>query len=462
MKFQPSIYQEKIIEWASNPEKKHGICQAVAGSGKSTTLKLVAIDLMKRGVSIDDIKVIVFGKQNQLDLVKKFGWQWTHSISTLHSIGYQMLASNLEQKLTVDSSKYQKIGREIGYLGTKKYAGKLMKNVAIESESQFLKLFNLARLHLSSFDLEDLEQIASEHTLDGILDFYSCSEAITEMSKIGLHYYSTMGVIDYSDMICLPIALSEASNHFKIIPNKFVLVDECQDLNAVQRELSFKLVGDNGRLLFVGDPNQAIFGFAGASCDSYEQIKTSANATELPLSICYRCPKSHIQLVKGFFPKIPIFPTIDAIDGVIEQIEPSEAIHEQNDLVICRKTAPLVGYCLKLIGQGIPAKVKGRDIGTQLTREIDAIWEYGQTLNLDGNLFKNLLSVIDQYYGFKQVQWNDLEYKDKLIEALSDRLDAIRVIYDGLISNFSLKGLKDKVKDLFVDGNAHVILCFFV
>lgn len=168
-------------------------------------------------------------------------------------------------------------------------------------------------------------------------------------------------------------------------------------------ELSFKLVGDSGRLLFVGDPRQAIFGFAGASCDSYEQIKQHSKAVELPLSICYRCPKSHIKLVNKIFPEIPIEPSGDAPYGLIEQIEPDNAIHEQNDLVICRRTAPLIGYCLKLIGQGILAKVRGRDIGNQLIKEIDAIWEFGLTLNKKEDIFKKFPSIIEQYQTFKRI-----------------------------------------------------------
>lgn len=362
MNFKPSIYQQKIIDWIHDPKGKHGICQAVAGSGKSTTLRLVATDLVKSGIDIDDIKIIVFGKQNQLDLTEKFGHKWKYSISTLHSAGYRILANSLEQKLIVDTAKYKKIGRKTRYLSVKKQAGKLLEREAITSESQFLKLFDLARFNLSNFDTEDLEQIANEHNLDGINNFMLCSDAIAELCFIGLEHYESYGVIDYADMICLPNLYGE-KQRLKVTPNKFVLVDECQDLNRAQMELSFKLAGDNGRLLYVGDPNQAIFGFAGASCDSYEQIKQHSMAVEMPLSICYRCPKSHIKLVKKVFPKIPFQSAENAIEGVLEQIEPSDAIHEQNDLVICRKTAPLVGYCLKLISQGIPAKVRGRDIG---------------------------------------------------------------------------------------------------
>ncbi len=44
-----------------------------------------------------------------------------------------------------------------------------------------------------------------------------------------------------------------------------VLVDEFQDVNAVQYDLVRLLAGDGGGLMVIGDPDQAIYGFRGAS-----------------------------------------------------------------------------------------------------------------------------------------------------------------------------------------------------
>ncbi len=43
---QLSSYQERIIDWVKTG-KGHGCCNAVAGSGKSTTLRLAAIALQE-------------------------------------------------------------------------------------------------------------------------------------------------------------------------------------------------------------------------------------------------------------------------------------------------------------------------------------------------------------------------------------------------------------------------------
>jgi DNA helicase-2/ATP-dependent DNA helicase PcrA len=68
----------------------------------------------------------------------------------------------------------------------------------------------------------------------------------------------------------------------------------------------------------VGDPKQAIYGFAGADCRSVEKIKARTQATELPLSICYRCPISHLDKAREIVPQIEARPGAPA--GVIAEI----------------------------------------------------------------------------------------------------------------------------------------------
>lgn len=66
----PSKYQEAILDWLERG-KGHGTCNAVAGAGKSTTLKMAAERLQQLRYKTSEVKVIVFGKQNSLDLVPK-------------------------------------------------------------------------------------------------------------------------------------------------------------------------------------------------------------------------------------------------------------------------------------------------------------------------------------------------------------------------------------------------------
>ena len=66
------------------------------------------------------------------------------------------------------------------------------------------------------------------------------------------------GCIDFDDMIWLPVVLDLPQRKFDR-----VFIDECQDLNRSQIELSLRAVKPDGRILAVGDPHQAIYSFRG-------------------------------------------------------------------------------------------------------------------------------------------------------------------------------------------------------
>ncbi|MEH2184629.1 MAG: 3'-5' exonuclease [Nostoc sp.] len=179
-----------------------------------------------------------------------------------------------------------------------------------------------------------------------------------------------------------------------------------------------------------------------------------ARATELPLSICYRCPRSHIALVKSIFPYIPIEAAPDAIEGIIHQIESKdiEKLVKHGDIIIARKTAPLVSLCIRLISQGIKATVKGRDVGDFLKKELD------QIAKLPGYSFKFFNDAVAQYREIKLQQYLNLDNEDELKQRLADRLEAIATIYQSQTHATSIESLKYYIDELFSDENSPVTL----
>lgn len=70
---------------------------------------------------------------------------------------------------------------------------------------------------------------------------------------------------------------------------RFVLVDEYQDVSAVQVVLLKELVGDGVQLTAIGDPNQAIYGFRGSDVRYFQSFEQDfAPASVLALSRNYR------------------------------------------------------------------------------------------------------------------------------------------------------------------------------
>jgi ATP-dependent DNA helicase Rep len=81
--------------------------------------------------------------------------------------------------------------------------------------------------------------------------------------------------VDFDDLIGLPLKLLRDHEDVR---NKWqqqlghVLVDEYQDTNATQYDLLKLLVGDKGRFTAVGDDDQSIYGWRGATLDNLRKL----------------------------------------------------------------------------------------------------------------------------------------------------------------------------------------------
>lgn len=467
----PSKYQEAILDWLERG-KGHGTCNAVAGAGKSTTLKMAAERLQQLRYKTSEVKVIVFGKQNSLDLVQKFGNEWKESISTLHSTGFRLLQQEVgkfRRDERVIDGKYRRIAEEMEYLPPrrKKNQGRalLISSGAIAKPDPFVTLMDLARMTLSDLSPESIEELVIHFNLEGVFNYKEVTQALRAVLREG-EEQALKHQIDYTDMIWLPVKW-ELYQQKWFIPYQRVLVDEIQDFNAAQTELTLGLAGQEGRILGVGDPRQAIMGFAGADNRSYYRILERTQATELPLSICYRCPRSHIELVKRIYPDIPIEPRADAPFGKIEAIDekdlwdteydgfanvPKECNLVEGDMVLSRKTAPLVSLCIRLIAKGIAATVKGKDIGQQIKSDLEAIAE------LPGFTYKKFSDFVEQYRNFKFQTYAGRDNEEQLKENLSDKLSALTTIYANRTSATCIQDLCNYIDDLFSDEESPITL----
>lgn len=168
------------------------------------------------------------------------------------------------------------------------------------------------------------------------------------------------GLIDFEDMIFQPLIRKAQFQQYD-----WVLVDECQDLNYTRLRLAQAMLRPGGRAIFVGDRNQAIYGFGGADAAAMDTIKCVFGATTLPLSVSYRCPRRVVQEAQKWVPSIEAAP--EAIEGVVGRTEEMEwGIDDLTpgvDAVLCRNNAPLVKLWFRLARVGVRAQIQGSDIG---------------------------------------------------------------------------------------------------
>ena len=350
-----SEYQKAIFNAVENNSCNLAI-NAVAGSGKTTTI----VEACKRlHLSRYDIKFLAFNNSIVKELQAKIGDY--ADVSTLHSAGYKVLQKVAGGKrFEINDRKYMNIIRDCNMLAINSDDDK--KN-SIKALNNADRLFRLCRINLIRHgETDKIADIADEYSIVPLVnELQVVNELLKDAYTLDLN---DRLIIDFTDMLVLPLSYPKQIPTYKI-----VFIDECQDLSTAQRELMLRFA-KGGRFIAVGDRRQAINGFAGADCASFDKIANQQNTKELPLSVNYRCGKEIIKLAQEIVPEITAHE--GAIEGSVETINKLElSTFKPNDMVLCRTSAPLVVMCLKLIRKGVTAVVKGRDIANGLISLID-------------------------------------------------------------------------------------------
>jgi len=188
----------------------------------------------------------------------------------------------------------------------------------------------------------------------------------------------------------------------------------------------------------------SIYGFAGADTKSIPLMAARLKAQELPLSICYRCPASHVKLARKIVPQIEARP--DAPEGIVATFGAAQAVAlaEDGDMILCRTNAPLVGIALDLIRNGQKAIIRGRDIGSNLKDLVERVERR--------TLAETLVALED----YKEREMQKLYEKDKIAQAhsLEDRCDTVVALADQVTSTGRLISL---IESIFSDESIGVV-----
>ena len=179
-------------------------------------------------------------------------------------------------------------------------------------------------------------------------------KALTHINEVAEKEHT----VNFGQMLTLPLFTKTAVPQHKVI-----IIDEAQDLNPLQHALVKRLLRAGGQLIAAGDPNQAIFAFAGAMADSYSALISEFDCQKLPLTICWRCPTEGILEAQKYVPEIQ--PAPSAAQGEVIRHELLD-VSDIPKTVICRNNAPLMSVALKLFLAGKSVEVAGRDIGAGL------------------------------------------------------------------------------------------------
>lgn len=443
-----SSYQTDIF-YAVEGSRRNLAVNAVAGSGKTTTLVEIYNRLPRRA----SVVFLAFNKHIVNELSSRLPGC---TVQTIHSMGLKAIrASKPNAKVSeykvsdlIDEylSRNQPTWLPDKFYGT--FAG-MVKEVVAKSRLTLTDLRNGDQTDamMDHFGIwGDIASLSSEGDLSADLIARQLIKVAQQVLRNSNSLYERYGTVDFDDMLYIPAQYGLPVQQYDV-----VLVDEAQDMNAAQLELVVK--ASKGRIIAVGDPRQAIMGFAGADNESFAKIVSRTNAVEMPLSVCYRCPVKHISMAKEIVPQIEAAP--GAQDGVIEEITKEQMIQmiRQGDLVISRTNAPLVGVALKLIANGIQARVRGRNIAAGLTKLIKEATKRG----INGDSFAGALTeALERQIEHRLEILRAKPHTEAQQETLQDQKECIIVFLSARPEINSAQALCSELEALFADEGAAV------
>ena len=270
-------------------EHFEGPCQVLAGPGSGKTLTIVNRIhhlIYKHHVKPEEILVITFTKAAALEMEHRFdqlmgGQKKPVTFGTFHSVFYSILRNTYKfnnSNIFTEKEKYKLVeeivnSKEIEMFSNEDFLKEIIADISVIKNN---------RLELEGFVPKSLSgQIFAE--------IYHDYEELRKNAR----------KIDFDDMLvlCLDLlnsragVLEEWQKKFK-----FVLVDEFQDINRVQYEVLKLLVQPENNVFIVGDDDQSIYGFRGASSQLMFQFqKDFPGHKKIFLSENYRSAKNIIS-----------------------------------------------------------------------------------------------------------------------------------------------------------------------
>lgn len=477
MDFKPSTYQQDILDFFLNNPQSNMLVNALAGSGKSTT----ACMLSEHSKTSD--LYIAFNASVVEEFKKKIKNPKT-KVMTMHSLAYSIMLYNVEQEskdsgekpkgfgsqrskrtVSLDNFKPHKIlDEEI----TKRYGRYIEFAKRVFLKDNYVNLYNLCRLTLTDMSSnKDVSRLINDHVLflyygdegysaPDISEITSTLKILDTKSK---QQFETQGVIDFTDMLWITFNKLKYDNwevpYWALYTN--IYCDEVQDFSNIQLNFLKFIKRTKGRYVFIGDFHQAIYNFAGANAQAFNQIpKMFAPVETFDLPICYRCAKSHLSRVNREY-GIPILPCDNAPMGFVKTIDKNKISEyaKAGDMVISRKNKWIAEVVLDLARNGTPIFIEDKEMVEAIKRQI-----LSSKCTSVGTLEKFLQKVISNYNKklFEIVSKNVREggHEKERLEAVAetnskiDNTSFLLEILEGYLENHSSSDSVSKFSN-FID-----------
>jgi len=349
--FAPDKYK---LAWAEQMSgSKHVLVNALAGSGKTRGLVYCFGQLEKTSACCMSFDT------NAAAQLKELLPNWVKACTT-HSEA--LAALRKKYGCTPDLNKLRRLLSEVVADESMHWS---IEELVGKAKAEAVRPGEVAKL-------KAIIDYYSIHVRDDSIDYAieSADEILRRSMDVGK--YS----VDFDDMIWLAAITDVPLERYNEIG-----IDEVQDLSVAQRMLLKKFADRGARITAVGDPNQALYLFRGATADSFDRMRDmltdSRGVTEVGLPVNYRCDRSIIELAQRSVADIQAHD--GAASGLVTQdldFNQMMSNFEEGDAIVCRTNAPLFQVALELARSNRKFKFKAKKEAGRMIGKI--LWLAGE------------------------------------------------------------------------------------
>lgn len=393
-----SAYQLAAFDFVEN-KLGNAVIEAVAGSGKSTTI----VECMSRIPANKTSIFLAFNKAIAEELKAR-----GVNARTFHSLTYSPV-TKFKNTRNIEGNKLRMICDK-----------KLSGDDAVLYGQFITRLVGLGRQAGIGCLIADTEQawleLVQYHDLELESDNAELGRALDLASQL-LSWSNEDARVDFDDLLYLAVKEGLSLPKFD-----FIFVDECQDTNSIQRAILRKIMHEGTRLVAVGDPSQAIYGFRGADSNSMNLIAEEFDCVSLPLTVSYRCATSIVEYAHHWVSNIEAAEGAPVGEVISKGTKWGVTDFATGDLVVCRTTKPLVTLCYKFLKNKISARIMGREIGQGLKALVGK-------LNAKGI---DQLTIKLGAWANRESEKAIAKKQDSKVEAINDKAEALQCLIDGM------------------------------
>ena len=305
--------QQRAVSFGEGPL----LIIAGAGTGKTTVITRRIAKLIESGVKPDEILALTFTEkaatemEQRVDILLPYGYHdlWIH---TFHGFCQRVLQQHaLDIGISNDFKMLEEVQQwllvrqnldefELDYYRT------------LGNPTKFIKalLKHFSKLKDEEISPEEYLEFAKNTKLDKSNPEFDTEEEIVRINEVAKAYHIYQSLLLKNDALDFGDLINYALKLFRTRPKilnfyrqkfKYILVDEFQDTNYAQYELIKLLADPKNNLTVVGDDDQSIYKFRGASVSNILRFKKDfPKAQEITLTENYRSTQEILDTAYNF------------------------------------------------------------------------------------------------------------------------------------------------------------------